>query len=995
MRTWTLIAYFLSLVLAAAAFGQTGLRGRTGGPPGVFPVFATPNDTGGDTPAIQAALNAAAAAGGGIVTISQPGTYWLDTPTAAPNTTYNSALLIGSNTRLVLAEGVVLKLRAEAVCYMIRNSAPTALITTAAEASNPTANTNISIEGGTWDANAVFTNVVDGAIASDGVTVTSSGFSGYTYTAGDAAYIWWAAPAATHTGASNTATAVTSTANCTGVVAGQTARFYTRGGGDTTAFGNFAVAAPITANGFTATSLTGNAASLSFDLFPVLGSTNISSTNGTNTITLASSVGVSKTSQGFTASRVTITTQNATPSGGTRTWLGHAMAFSGVDRICVKSTRIQNCSKYAILLANVTNGYFDSIYIANRKQGADGIHVNGPARGLVIKNISGVTDDNLLGFTTSEGLYFGGVSNTNNTAWTNISTAAGAGPVLLTKSGGSSFTSGDVGKYFQITAGTGATTGYYLITGFTDANNVTIADSPSSSDAGLTNLTGYVNGWATSEFGEGNISDVMIDGVYGDTHPTLGAGYELVRLVGKSGQSFLNFKIYNVSGSVRKGAAIKLADDSTGLLVGAAMRDILIDGVNCGSEYAGVYIPGTGVKDVTVRNVWCKEVVLASLTGVSTAGTAAVTASHQLHTYNGVGQVTNAYQSTDQVVFTSGANAGGRFFIDNTVSTAALAPLSDSVVNVFSTFPVSGSGQNAEIRRNSPVVWVGTGTTLDSLVIRDSGARDSSNVNYGGLVVIDGTVKHLVHDGCPMILGNGAMGWKIGSGGVVNYGALSRFLITDNGSGNAYGIVASNGSTRSYLTLAASSVVGAGGTLRGVYASGLLDLNVSGVRFGGNANLRPFEVSSGDFNIYGSGFVYGPTMPTNAFTVTAGSLRSNTAEMLLSSTSVTMNNATGTNTLLTPAASKTAVISKIILTVTAISSPSGTPAISAGITGAAYTDVVGTASLANFATTGSVASFLGKADIVVTNAAPLTLNRSTALASGTLTVQVDVYGFLR
>ena len=993
MRMMRLLALVLWVVLAAVAAPaqvwvspilQSGQRVWAAESYG-----AAPNDTGGDAGAIQGALNAAAAAGGGIVTISQPGTYWLDTPTAAPNTTYNAALLIGSNTRLVLAEGVTLKLRAEAVCYMVRNSAPTALITTAAELAAPTANTNIVVEGGTWDGNAVYCNVVDGAIASDGVTVTSTGFSGYTYTSGDAAYVWWAAPAATHTGASSSTTTLTSTSNFTGAVANQVARIYTATG---ITVGNYTVSSVAGApNSVTLGSSPGTTgSSISFDLYPVLGSTSISSTNGTNSITLASSVGVSKSSNGFTAARVTVTTQNATPSFGARTWLGHAMAFSGVDGLTFRRVKVVNCSKYGILLANVTNVDAQGIRFNNRKQGADGLHVNGPARGLFLRDVGGITDDNLLGFTTSEGTYFsGGSAQTGGTTSASLVT----GKRRLTKTG--AFASTDVGKYVTITTGSGVTTGAYLIDTFEDTGNVLLAAAadPGASGSGV---GFYINGWAVSEFGEGNITDVVIDGVYGDNDATLGAGYELVRLVGKSGQVFRNFKIRNIGGSVRKGAGVKLADDANGQLSGATMRDISVDGVNAGTEYAAVYITGTGVKDVQVSRAWCKEVVLLALTGVSTAGTADVTASHQLHPYTGVGQVATAYQATDQVVFTSGANAGGRFFVDNTVSGSATAPLSDSVIKVFSTFPVSGSGQSAEVRRNSPVVWVGTGVTLDSLVIRDSGARDDSNVNYGGYVVIDGTVKSLIHDGCPMVLGNGAQGWKIGTGGVVNYGVLSRFAITDNGAGNAYGILAQNTSTRSYLTLAASHVVGAGGTLRGVYATGLLDLNLQGVRFGGNASLRPFESNTGgDLNLWGNGLVYGPTMPTAPFTITAGSLRANTGEVLLSSTSVTVNNSTGTNTLLTPASGKTAVITKVILTVTAISSPSGTPSVSAGITGAGYTDIVGTQSLANFATVGSVASFIAKGDVVVTNAAPLTLNKSSALASGTLTVQVDAYGFLR
>jgi len=993
-----ILIFFAAVVLPARAqFGPGTSRGPSNITVDAGRFGAAPNDNLDDDASIQAALSAVQAAGGGTVTVSQPGIYWLNSPTVAPNTTYNSSLLIGSNTRLVAVEGVIFKLRPEAVCYMIRNSSPTALITTVDEMVAPTANTNISIEGGVWDANAVFVNATDAVIASDGVTVTSSSFNGYSYTSGDAAYIWWAAPAATITGASVSGTTLTSSGNFTGVVTDggtsryQIARLYSGSG---TTLGNYNITGS-TANTITLSGSPGGSA-ISLDLFPPIGSTNISSTNGTNSITLASSVGVSKTSNGFTNARITVSTQNATPNPAFGRWLGHAMAFSGVDRLSIKSLKIQNCSKYAVLAANVTNGYFDSIYINNRKQGADGLHFNGPCRGLVITNVRGITDDNLLGFTTSEGTYFSGGSP--QTGATTAAALDGNGRRVLTKTG--AFSASDLGKYVQITGGTGVTTGLYQIAVVNNANDVALATDPGGSGS---SVAFYTNGYAVTDFGEGNINDVLIDGIYGDNDSVLGPGYELVRLVGKSGQVFKNFKILNISGYVRKGAAVKLADDGNGQLNGAVMRDILIDGVNVGSEYGEVYITGTGVKDVTCRNVWAKEAVLLTLTGVSTPGGSSdpssglvTTSTGQTHPYNGVGLVSNGFTSADQLVFTSGPNKGGRFFIRNDASGNGAAPNSSTTLYVYSTFPAAGSNQTAEIRRTPGVVWVGTGVVLDSLTLRDCGSLDASNALYTGYLGIDGTVKSLVVDGLPMILGNGGIGINISGTGIINYGVLSRIYSTDNGSGNSYSIYAKNTSTRSYLTISESNFVSTGAVLRGIYATGLLDVNLDGLRFGGNANLRPFETAgSGDLNLYGGGITYGPTMPSNPFTISAGSLRSNSQDVLLSSTSVTINNATGTNTLLTPASGKTAVISKIILTVTAISSPSGTPSVSAGITGAGYTDVVGTSSLANFATVGSVASFMGKADVVVTNAAPLTLNKSSALASGTLTVQVDVYGFLR
>lgn len=68
-----------------------------------------------NTSAINSALTAALNAGGGTLGIIAPGTYSINAP-----------LVIGSNTTLTLADGVVISLAASSNCHMIENSAVTA-----------------------------------------------------------------------------------------------------------------------------------------------------------------------------------------------------------------------------------------------------------------------------------------------------------------------------------------------------------------------------------------------------------------------------------------------------------------------------------------------------------------------------------------------------------------------------------------------------------------------------------------------------------------------------------------------------------------------------------------------------------------------------------------------------------------------------------------------------------------------------------------------------
>lgn len=130
---------------------------------------ATPNDSADDAPSIQGALNAAHAAGGGVVEILTPGVYNVTdlytsagaSPTA-PHTTLNSALVIYSNTTLKLGHGVELKLgivQNDSRCYLLRNADPT------------NGNTDIVLDGGFYNGGGI----VAEATATSGTTFTIPG----------------------------------------------------------------------------------------------------------------------------------------------------------------------------------------------------------------------------------------------------------------------------------------------------------------------------------------------------------------------------------------------------------------------------------------------------------------------------------------------------------------------------------------------------------------------------------------------------------------------------------------------------------------------------------------------------------------------------------------------------------------------------------------------------------------------------------------------------
>lgn len=143
-----------ALVMGGPAFGQTWSSQPIWRPAPVPTAGPGPGDCGidvsaagalgdgvtDDTAAIQAALNH-----GGRVCITRPETYIVSAALVRagvlPNATLNSALVIQSNTTLMLARGVVLRMANHSDCYLMRNANPAG------------GDHDISIAGGAFDGN--------------------------------------------------------------------------------------------------------------------------------------------------------------------------------------------------------------------------------------------------------------------------------------------------------------------------------------------------------------------------------------------------------------------------------------------------------------------------------------------------------------------------------------------------------------------------------------------------------------------------------------------------------------------------------------------------------------------------------------------------------------------------------------------------------------------------------------------------------------------------
>jgi len=572
------------------------------------------------TLAIQATLDAVNAAGGGEVTITRPGTYIVSkyltaagtTPTA-PNSTYNSCLIIYSNTSMRIANGVTIKKAASSNCYTICNSSQT--ISGAAAG-----NSGITIDGGIWDFN-------DSASSS---------------------------------------------------VVNNTAR--------------------------------------------------------------------------------------------SARWLGHGMFFVGVDRLTVRNCRFLRSYKFSLCVANANDTNISNLTILNAIAGGDGIHFEGPASRTIIENISGKTGDNLIGFTTSEGGYFGYAGTYTDQTGGTTNSAPGT---TLTKTG--AFTNAFAGQYVSIRTGSGATAGDYLISSVTNANSVVLATSPGASATGIAFV---VNGWSSNDAGFGAFDDVAIRGIQNS------GGYEPIRFAGYHGIN--NVLIRDVSGVITNGALINFTDDINNGIYSGPMTGIVIDGVDgaAQSTTVAIYLQAAGLKDAIVRNVRMRFSVSGTFTGGTTNGSPGTTLTC-------TGAFASAYAG-QYVTITAGTGATLGDYLISSVTNANTAVLSTSPGN-------SASAIVFTLTNDTDGVRVETTAAMDSLVIENLKTSNDATLKTA-LINILGTVNWLNVSNCYARTGNLGKLFQIGGSGVVTSGTIRNCTLSSTMS-TGTGVRWGNTTTASHLNV--------------------------------------------------------------------------------------------------------------------------------------------------------------------------------------------------
>lgn len=362
-----------------------------------FPVSsygASPNTGTDQTLYIQAALDAANAAGGGRVEFNQAGTYIVTgiltsggaSPTA-PNTTLNSALVIYSNTEIRCVPGVEIKLglvKNDSKCYMIRNANPTAT----------DYNENITIDGGFWNGGGIIEESILGAAGEikipgdyasrlgNGVVFTVSSSAGkISFTSTGATY---SAPYTTVTVASNTNGA------------GGFQSSWQAGSTQNPAITGRTIGAPgvlVVSGDYTAYAGVGS-------ICYVTGNTGATA-NTTTGYTIASAVYAT----GSTTITMTEALEGTTAIDGNvafnydQLWYADGALFMHVNNLKIRNTKSGGWDKYSWWLVDCNRFVFSDNQFDN---GSDGFHVGGLCKNGVIRNTSGRCLDNMLPLVNTE-----------------------------------------------------------------------------------------------------------------------------------------------------------------------------------------------------------------------------------------------------------------------------------------------------------------------------------------------------------------------------------------------------------------------------------------------------------------------------------------------------------------------------------------------------------------------------------------------------------------
>lgn len=364
-----------------------------------FPVSsygASPNTGTDQTLYIQAALDAANAAGGGRVEINAAGTYIVTgvltsggaSPTA-PHTTLNSALVIYSNTEIRCVPGVEIKLglvKDDSKCYMIRNANPTATAY----------NRNITIDGGFWNGGGI----IEESTILDGTTIQIPGDYASRLPAGTVFTVSSSAGKVSFT------VDVFGSSYADGVTSIKVASSANGAGGLQSSWQTGNIANPaITGRTIGAPGVV--VVSGDYTAYAGIGSTcyiygNAGATANTTTgYTVASAV--------FATGSTTITMTGAlegttTVSGNIafnydQLWHTDGARFQHVENLQIRNTKSGGWDKYSWWLIDCNRFVFSDNQFNN---GSDGFHIGGLCKNGVVRNTSGRCLDNMIPLVNTE-----------------------------------------------------------------------------------------------------------------------------------------------------------------------------------------------------------------------------------------------------------------------------------------------------------------------------------------------------------------------------------------------------------------------------------------------------------------------------------------------------------------------------------------------------------------------------------------------------------------
>jgi hypothetical protein len=295
--------------------------------------------------------------------------------------------------------------------------------------------------------------------------------------------------------------------------------------------------------------------------------------------------------------------------------LGYGIFLKNVRGCSVRNVKVQHSLKFGVYACDVYECLFENIDGYNPCGGADIFHINGPAANLTVKNISGFSNDNMVGLIMGEGAYGNGYVFTTATHTTitynatnkTLTLGTGTWPGLI------------AGTRIRLTSGTDVTAGErQAATYVSGAGTATITlsaklrkngDTADVADGG-TDIQGIVEGLYSYLGNEGDISDVFVDGIHARSDTK---SFEPFRIAGPRGTTAANIVARNITGDISSGSAVSLLEDSPYGLDGWVGRGIVIENVSCRlikqnaafstTSNTTILLKAANLKDVTLRNI--------------------------------------------------------------------------------------------------------------------------------------------------------------------------------------------------------------------------------------------------------------------------------------------------------------------------------------------------------------------------------------------------------